>query len=210
MIATTALVVVLLGAEPYTRTPVSPASEPIPPDQAAAIALDSRSAQAEVAKKYGNKKPSELSNDERKQMIRDQAEAEQKVLDKHGVDRSTWARQQMAKSPKEVATQKELEKQLDEKRQAEAKAKAEQEKAAGQEIPVQRGFSDANPVTMDEKQVDGVAVEQGLPADATLDQAEAGGQGQDAAPPVVTEKPTGKGGKAGKSGGKPKGGKGKR
>ncbi|MEW5742018.1 MAG: hypothetical protein AB1938_24095 [Myxococcota bacterium] len=206
------LLAMLLSAEPYTRTPGSPVSEPIPVEQAAAIALDQRDAQAEVAKKYGNKKPSELTNEERAAMIRDQAAAEQKVLDKHGVDRSTWARQQMAKSPKEVAAQKEAEKKLDQKRQDEAKAKAEKDQAGEKEVEVQRGFSDANPVTMEEKPGEGVAVEQGLPSEAAADQAEAAGQDQpsDGSGAEAGDKPA-KGGKAGKAGAaKPKGGKGKR
>lgn len=190
--ASTALLVVLLGAEPAG----------VAPDRAAAIALDQKAAQEEVAKKYGGKKPSELSNAERAQMVRDQAAAEQKVLDKHGVDAKTWARQQMAQSPQQAAAQKQREEQLAEKRKAEAEAAA---KPAEKEITVQRGFSDANPVTLEEQATDGVAVEQGLPPDVAAEQAEASGFGADFAPPPDA---AGKAAPSGKS--KGKGGKGSR
>jgi hypothetical protein len=198
MLASPMLVALLLSAEPSTG---GRAFEPILPEQAAAIALDAREAQAEVSRKYGNKKPSELSNEERLQMIRDQAAAEQRVLDKHGVDRRTWARQQMAQSPKEVAAQQALEKQLAEKRQAEAKAKEEAEKQGGEkEVQVQRGFSDANPVTMEELPSEGVPVEQGLPPDAAADLAEAAGRaGSDLGEVEDAAKSASKGGKSSRS-----------
>lgn len=205
MLATTALVVVLLGADPASRFGAASANG-VPADQAAAIALDQKAAQAEVQKKYGNKKPSELSNDERSQMIREQAAAEQKVLDKYGVDAKTWARQQMAQSPQEAAAQKAREQALADQRQKDAEAKAK-EQAGDQEIQVQRGFSDGNPVTMEEKKVDGVSVEEGLPSDAAADQAEAAGDGpMDMSASDMNDKPAPS--KAGK--GKSKGGKGGR
>lgn len=193
--ASAAFLVVLLGADL------------VPPDQAAAIALDQKAAQAEVQKKYGDKKPSELSNAERAQMIRDQAAAEQKVLDKYGVDPKTWARQQMERSPQQAAAQKAREQALADQREKDAAAKAKAE-AGSHEIEVQRGFSDANPVTMEEKQSEGVAVEEGLPSDAAADQAEAAGDSSyDVGSTAdVAEKPAPP--KAGK--GKSKGGKGGR
>lgn len=192
-VASAALVVLLLGADP------------VPPDQAAAIALDQKAAQAEVQKKYGNKPASELTNAERAQMIRDQAAAEQKVLEKHGVDAKTWAREQMERSPQQAAAAKAREQALADQRQKEAEAKA---KAGDQEVQVQRGFSDANPVTLEEKKADGVSVEEGLPSDAAADQAEATGDSSAdlAGAPDVSEKPA----PAKASKGKAKGGKGGR
>jgi hypothetical protein len=181
-----ALVVVLLGADP------------IPPDQAAAIALDQKAAQAEVQKKYGDKKPSELSNSERTQLIRDQAAAERKVLEKYGVDPKAWARQQMAQSPQQAAAQKTSEQQLAEQRAKQGEAAA-QAKAEPQEIPVQRGFSDANPVTMEEKPSNGIPVEQGLPTEAANDQAEAAQDGRRG--DAFGDKPS-KGSRGGKAKGK--------
>lgn len=193
--ASATLVVLLLGADP------------LPPDQAAAIALDQKAAQAEVQKKYGNKPASELTNAERAQMIRDQAAAEQKVLEKHGVDAKTWAREQMERSPQQAADAKAREQALADQRQKDAEAKA-RAAAGDQEVQVQRGFSDANPVTMEEKKGDGVSVEEGLPSDAAADQAEAAGDSSAdlAAAPDVSEKPA----PAKASKGKAKGGKGGR
>lgn len=199
------LVALLLGADPTARFGGSP-SDPIAPDEAAAIALDTKEAQDEVAKKYGNKKPSELSNDERTQMIKDQAAAEKKVLDKHGVSASAWARQQMAQSPKEAAAQKERVKALEDKRKADAEAAAKERDKPEQPVQVQRGISDSNPVTLEENPTSEPVVEEGLPAEAESDQAEAAGQalGDTAAPAVETKpaaKAPAKGGK-GKGGGK--------
>jgi len=196
------LVALLLGADPTARFGGSPA-DPIPPDEAAAIALDTREAQDEVAKKYGNKKPSELSNDERSQMIKDQAAAEKKVLDKHGVSPSTWARQQMAQSPKEAAAQKERVKALEDKRKADAEAAEKEKEKPEKPIEVQRGISDSNPVTLEENPSAGPVVEEGLPAEAASDQAEAAGQESGATAPVVEDKPAAK---APAKGGKGKGG----
>jgi hypothetical protein len=147
----------------------------VPPDQAAAIGLDQKAAQAEVAKKYDNKKPSELSGAERAQMTRDLAAAEQRVLEKHGVDAKTWARQQMQRSPREAAAQGAREQALADQRKKDGEARAKAE-ASPQEVQIQRGFSDANPVTLEEKKTDGVVIEHGIPADAAADQAAASGQ----------------------------------
>jgi hypothetical protein len=46
------------------------ADEPLTPEQTAAISYASEKAQAEVSKKYGDKKAGELNNDERLQMAR--------------------------------------------------------------------------------------------------------------------------------------------
>ena len=62
------------------------------PEDIAKIESEQGKATAEVDKKYGNRKPSEMSNDERKQMMKDKADAERAVLDKHGVDGKDFAR----------------------------------------------------------------------------------------------------------------------
>ncbi|HEY0883192.1 MAG TPA: hypothetical protein VGD87_16770, partial [Archangium sp.] len=61
-------------------------ADEVAPDKAAAIELEQQKAQSEVSAKYGNKKLSELSQDERRQMVRDSVEADKKVLEKNGVD----------------------------------------------------------------------------------------------------------------------------
>jgi hypothetical protein len=178
-LASAALVVLWLGADL------------LPPEKAAAIALDLKAAEAEVQKKYGNRPPSALSNAERAQIIRDQAAAEQQVLDKHGIDAKTWATQQMRQSPQQAAAAKEREQALAEQRQKDAEAQAKAEAEADSQdvqVQVQRGFSDSKPVILEELPSDGVVVERGLPPEAVADEAEAAGASSEGALDV-SEKP---------------------
>lgn len=169
----------------------------------AQIEREQEKAQAEVAKKYGNKKSSELSPDERRQMIKDQAEAERQVLEKAGVDPKQYARDSIKRSRSDYAKQKELVKELVEKEKAAAAEalKKANEKLKEKDIEVQRGISDENPVTVDEKEnTDGKpAVEQGLPSDADSDQAAAQEQDrlENMGSAESAPKSTGKGGKSG-------------
>jgi hypothetical protein len=149
-------------------------------EKQAQLERDQEKAQAEVAKRYGNKKSSELTPEERKQMIKDQAAAEREVLEKNGIDPKQAAREAMKRDRADYARQKELVKELGEKEKA-AKEAAEQAlkkaKEAG-EVLVQRGISEENPVTLEEKEgEDGkVAVEKGLPPELESDQAAAAEQ----------------------------------
>ncbi len=68
------------------------AGDELAPDQMAKIEHDQKKAAEAVDKKHGNKKPSELSQDERREIIREKAEADQAVLDKAGVDKKDFAR----------------------------------------------------------------------------------------------------------------------
>lgn len=144
------------------------------PQTAAAIAREQAKAQAKVGEKYGNRKSSELSTDERRQMIKDQAAAEKEVLDKHGLDPRDWARYEARQGRAEREAQQQAEKALADQEQAEAaKAKAPQEP---QEIPVQRGFNDQNPVVLDEQAGAAPRVDTNLPPDAVADQDAAKGE----------------------------------
>lgn len=147
-------------------------ADPLPPDEAAAIAVEQRDKVAEVEKKYGGRKPFELSNDERAQYTRERAEAEQQVLDAHGVDAKQWALSQMKQSPAQAADQKAREKALVEAREKAAQA-AKDEAEAERPIPIQQGISDTMPVTVEERKGDGVSIEEGLPAEAASDASEA-------------------------------------
>lgn len=165
------------------------ADEPLAPERAAAIEREQQKAQAGVTAKYGNKKPSELSQDERRQMIRDQADADRKVLEKNGVDAKTWARAQLKQDRARYAEGQQAQKALAAKEQAEA----EQAKQAADpgEVVVQRGFSEEVPVTLEENATGEVSVEQGLPPEVAEEQAlateqdrlEGAGEARPAAPP---------------------------
>jgi hypothetical protein len=157
----------------FTLCLVLAADEVISADKAAEITRAEQKAQAEVSKKYGNKKSSELTGAERGQMIRDQAAAEKAMLEKAGIDAKTWAREQMKKSRDEYAAGKEKVKQLEAKEKKDA---ADAQKAAKEggikDVTVQRGFSDEEPVTLEEKQNENgeVSVEKSLPPDVANDQ----------------------------------------
>lgn len=136
---------------------------------------DLEKASSEVSKKYEGKKSSELSQDERRQMIKDQAEAQKKVFEKAGVDPKQYEREQLKRGRDDYAKQKDMVKALAEKDKAAAEAlKKATEKMKEKEVQVQRGISDENPVTIDEKEnEDGtVTVEKGS-LDADADQAAA-------------------------------------
>jgi hypothetical protein len=178
------------------------ADEPIAPEKAAAIEQAEQKAQAEVSAKYGNRKPTELSREERKALDKDLADASKQVLEKNGVDPKQWARESLKKGRDEYARNKELVKELTEKDKAKDKAKADAAKKGPQEIEIQRGVTEDNPVILDEKpNEDGtVQVEKGLPPDAQRDLNEAGDQGGASEAAAIEEAPApkpskGKGGK---------------
>lgn len=181
------------------------ADEPIAPEKAAAVERAQAKAQAEVAAKYGNKKSSELTQDERRQMVKDQAEADKAVLEKLGVDPKQWARESMKRDRDQYAKNKALVKEQDEKEKAEEERKKAD--ASKKDVEVQRGINEDNPVTLDEKAgAEGqVGVEQGLPPDVIKDLKEVSGDeggespGVEKAPDEPAPKPT-RGGKGGKGG----------
>jgi hypothetical protein len=156
------------------------------PEQLAKVQHDRQKAMAEVSKKYGDKKPSELTQDERREMIHDQREAEDRVLEKNGVDRKEIARYEAKLSLDDRAATKAAKQQIEEKEKREADEKAKGgEKQGGDNIPIQRGFSDTNPVTLEDKGngSGGPVVERGLPQDAQDDYNAAGAaKGDESAP----------------------------
>ena len=164
------------------------AADDLSPEKAAKVQKDREKAMADVAKKYGNKKSSELSQDERREMIRDQRAAETAVLDKNGVDPKEFARYEAKMSLNDRAATKAERERLDRKEQDDKKA-AEQQQSGPREIQIQRGFDDNNPVTLEENNSGGggtgqPVVEKGLPPEAQSDQNEATGSG---AAPVDSE-----------------------
>lgn len=181
------------------------ADEPIPAEKAAVIERAQSKAQAEVSAKYGNKKSTELSQDERRQMVKDQAAAEKAVLEKHGVDAKQWARESLKRDRAQYADNQQRVKDLETKEKAdEEKRKAEAN--APKEIDVQRGINDGSPVTLDDKpnEEGQVPIEQGLPPEAIQDLQSVASEGGEqppaaAAPEAPAPKPAkGKGGRGGR------------
>ncbi len=153
-----ALLVVALHAAPR-----------IDSDTAAAIELEQREAELAVDAKYGHKKPSDLTSAERLAKIRDLREADQAVLDKHGVNTKDWARAAATKTRAEAADQKQAVSALDQTRH-DAAAKPKNEEP--HEVAIQRGISDDNPVLLEDHDGSPI-IEKGLPPDVVADQAEA-------------------------------------
>lgn len=147
------------------------ADEGFSPEKAATIAHEQQKAAAAVGAKFGNRKPTELSAEERQAYAKERAAAERQVLDQHGVTLKEWTRGQAKRSREEVTQQQAVQRQLVEKDKAAAAAAANAPKA---DVQVQRGFSEDRPVTLDEKFEEGqVVIERELPDEVLQDQAEA-------------------------------------
>jgi len=159
--------VALLGASQAS-------AEDLTPETAAQIRRDQKKADERILKAHGNKKPQEMSKEERQDYFRERAEAHREVLGKHGVEDKDFARHEARMNKDERAETAEAEARLSAKEQADAAKKAEEEdkakeKAAKSKEPViQRGFDEAHPEKLDGEGLEGsepVPVEQGLPPD---------------------------------------------
>jgi len=142
------------------------------PEKIAAIRRDEQAAQSKVDAAYGNRKPSEMSPEERQQAIRDQQAAGQDVMAKHGVSDKDYARRvaQLSRDEREAVAREEkrLEEEEEKKKEEEEKKKKEEEQQAlaPEDIPIQTGFGDSNPVELESTEGAGSVVEQGLPPGA--------------------------------------------
>jgi hypothetical protein len=149
--------------------------EELTPEKIAAIRRDERAAQAKVSAAYGNRMPSEMSTEERQQAIRDQQAAGLAVMEKHGVSDKDYARRVAQLSREELSAVEREEKRLEDEerkaqaaREAEEKRKREEEERAlaPEDIPIQTGFGDNNPVELESTEEAASVVEQGLPPGA--------------------------------------------
>jgi hypothetical protein len=144
-------------------TPNLAFAEELSPEQLASIRRAEKAAVDKVNAAHGNKKSSELSASERRQMIREQQEAVQKVMEEHGVSAKDYARQSARMGPKQNEQVAAAEKALEAKEKAAGAAKPPQAKEPG-EIQVQEGFDENNPVMLEEQEGAPPVVEHGLPA----------------------------------------------
>jgi hypothetical protein len=141
-------------------------AQELTPEKIAAIRRDEQAAQARVNAAYGNRKPSELSNEERRQLIQDQQQAGLAVLEKHGVSDKAYSRQvaRLGQEEREAVSRAEKNLELTEQAaRAEARRKAEQAQQSPEEIPIQQGISDSNPVELESTEDAATVVEEGLP-----------------------------------------------
>lgn len=101
----------------------------------AQIRREQKAATDDVARRHGDKKPSELSSSERRQIIFEQQQAERAVLDKHGVDAKEFARYSTRMSREERAATEAAQRQLD----LEAAAQAGKGDKKSDEVTIERG-----------------------------------------------------------------------
>ncbi len=162
------------------------AADDLTPAKVAKIGRDTEKAHQAIDKKYGNKKSSELSSEERKQVIHERAAAEREVLGKHNVEGKEYTRYTMRQTREERAATKQAAEALESKEKAaEADAAKEKTATAGpKEIIIQRGGAGKDPIVMEERDGAPPIVEKGLSQDAQDDQSaasEAGASSQPAA-----------------------------
>ncbi|WP_342374701.1 hypothetical protein NVS55_25570 [Myxococcus stipitatus] len=137
------------------------------PEKVAHIRRDEATALQKVDDEFGNRKSSEMSNEERGQAIRKTSAATAAVLEKHGVTAKEYERftARMGQEGNERA--KAEGQRLDEQAKAAkahhaaAAAKAAEEK----EVSIQQGFDDENPVELESLEGDTPVVEIGIPVE---------------------------------------------
>lgn len=153
------------------------ADDEFTPERAAKIERDTEKALQKVDKKWGNKKPSELTSDERKQVIAERAAAEREVFEKNNVDAKAYTKYTSRQTKSERAATKEASAKLEEQENADAE-KAQKDKDTKQqggpkEIVIQRGGAGKDPIIMEEKEGAPPIVEKGLPQEAQDEQSDA-------------------------------------
>lgn len=147
------------------------------PEKVAAIRRDEQQAEAKVNAEFGNRKPSEMSNEERSQAIGKQESASASVLEKHGVSAKEYARYTARMTPEDNERAKAEEKRLE----AEARQPA-QKPAEDGEVPIQQGFSDEDPVELETPEGAEPVVEVGVPAEGQASAGEVPVETMDAPP----------------------------
>jgi hypothetical protein len=127
---------------------LSLAADGLDPEKVAQIRREEKAAMAKVNEAHGNKKPSEMDSAERRQVIKEQQEAAAGVLEKHGVSAKEYANYttRMGREDSKAAGAAEARLEAEEKAKKEAEA---QKKSEPQEIVIQQGINEKNPVTME-------------------------------------------------------------
>jgi hypothetical protein len=123
--------------------------EGLTPEKVAAIQRDEAASQAKVNESFGNRKPSEMSNAERAQAIRDQQAGAAKVMEKHGVSAKEYAVYTARMTPDDNQRVANESKRLEDKALAEKAAEEKKQREGDGEVHIQQGFSDADPVELE-------------------------------------------------------------
>lgn len=137
-------------------------SAELTPEKVAEIRRDEAQAQSRINEEFGNRKPSEMSNEERAEAIDKQQAASAGVMEKHGVSAKEFARYEARMGPEGNARAKAEEKRLEEQAQAAKQTGPTGEKQAD-DVPVQLGFSDEDPVELEASEDAEPVVDVGIP-----------------------------------------------
>lgn len=149
------------------------------PEKVAHIRRDEAAAMKKVDDEFGNRKPSEMSNEERGQAIQKQSAATTEVLEKHGVTAKEYDRF-TAKMGREGNERAKAEGQrLEEKAKASKQAAAKP--AEEKEVSIQNGFDNDNPVELESNEGDNPEVQIGIPVEGEEGGEEGGAVGAQAA-----------------------------
>lgn len=103
-------------------------AEDLTPEKRAKLQRDQQKASEAVEKKYGNKKPFELSAEERRSLLKEKQAAEREVLEKAGVDPKQYARSESKMSREEKADTDAASKNLEAKEASDQEAAKKQSK----------------------------------------------------------------------------------
>ncbi len=107
-------------------------------EESARIELEQAEAQRAVDAKYGNKKPSELTPQQTRAKIRDQAVADEKVLAGHGTTAKEWSRNALKKQRGEYAEEQRDVKALAEKKKEPAPPATAQAELPAEQVLIER------------------------------------------------------------------------
>jgi hypothetical protein len=124
-------------------------AEGMSPQDIAKVQHEEKKALDRVAKDFGNKKPSEMSSSERREMIRAQQAAVEQVHSQLGVDAKDYARTSARLDPEERKEVVEATKALEEK-EKEQKKKKEAPAAAAEGVEVYEGLDEGQLEQLDE------------------------------------------------------------
>lgn len=139
------------------------------PEKVAQIRLEEQAAMEKISKEHGDRLPGEMSNDERRAVIAKQQAAAAEVLSRHGVSTKEWTIYTSRMSREEQAKAQTAQRRLEDEAKAKAREK-EKEKARAaakkdEDIAIQQGFGEENPVELEATEDAPPEIERGTPAD---------------------------------------------
>jgi hypothetical protein len=124
-------------------------AEDLSVEQLAAVERDERAAISRVEAAHGNRPPQELTSEERAEIILQQQEASREVFERHGVDPKEYVMRSARLTPEERALVDAEKRRLDlaeAERLAKEAAQANSQATAPEDVEVQRGISESDPV----------------------------------------------------------------